>query len=126
MERETPLLFVARNFETERKRLIDILRVRQAKGEKVGILLPQKRQVFGFAQVFREAGLEIGTPDNLNYNSEIPKIMSYHSAKGLSFDTVLLPRLVSNSFSHFTNHKIGRLLFIGINRPTKWIYKAAQ
>jgi superfamily I DNA/RNA helicase len=121
-ERETPLLFVARNFEEERERLIDIFRVRQAKGEKVAVLLPQKRQVFGFAQGFREADLEIETPDNTNFTNDLPKIMPYHSAKGLTFDTVLLPRLVRTSFPHITDARITRLLFVGITRATKWVY----
>jgi superfamily I DNA/RNA helicase len=119
---ETPLLFVARNFEEERERLIDIFRVRQAKGEKVAVLLPQKRQVFGFAQGFREADLEIETPDNTNFTNDLPKIMPYHSAKGLTFDTVLLPRLVRTSFPHITDARITRLLFVGITRATKWVY----
>lgn len=121
-ERETPLLFVARNFEEERERLIDIFRVRQAKGEKVGVLLPQKRQVFGFAKGFREAGLEIETPDNTNFTNELPKIMPYHSAKGLTFDTVLLPRLVRSSFPRVTDARVLKLLFVGITRATKWVY----
>jgi superfamily I DNA/RNA helicase len=48
--------------------------------------------------------------------------MSYHSAKGLTFDTVLLPRLVRSSFPHVTNPRIARLLFVGITRATKWVY----
>jgi len=121
-ERETPLLFVAEKFEAERERLIEILRVRQAKGEKVGVLLPKKDQVFGIAQSIRTAGMEIETPDKTNFNSELPKIMSYYSAKGLTFDTVLLPRLVRTSFPHVTNARITRLLFVGITRATKWVY----
>jgi superfamily I DNA/RNA helicase len=121
-ERETPLLFVAEKFEAERERLIEILRVRQAKGEKVGVLLPKKDQVFGIAQSIRTAGLEIETPDNTNFNSELPKIMPYYSAKGLTFDTVLLPRLVRSSFPHISNARIARLLFVGITRATKWVY----
>jgi len=121
-ERETPLLFVARNFEEERERLIDILRVRQSKGEKVAVLLPQKRQVFGFAQAFKEAGLEIETPDNLDFTNDLPKIMTYFNVKGLTFDTVLLPRLVRSSFPYVSNARTTRLLFVGISRATKWAY----
>jgi len=121
-ERETPLLFVARDFEEERERLIEILRVRQGKGEKVAVLLPQKRQVFGFAQGFREAGLEIETPEAMDFTNDVPKIMPYHSAKGLTFDTVLLPRLVRASFSKDTDARLARLLFVGITRATKWVY----
>ena len=97
-EKETPLLYIAANFEEERQRLIGILRARQSKGEKIAILMPQKRQVYGFAESIRGAGLEIETPENMDFTNAIPKIMPYHSAKGLTFDSVLLPRLVGGSF----------------------------
>ena len=129
--RETPLLYIADDFDDERARLIDIVRTRSMKGEKVGILLPHNRQVFGFAQGLSEAGLEVEIAARkgkstdripLNFNSDRPKLMTYHSAKGLTFDTVILPRLVPNSFSNLTNERIKKLLFVGVTRATKWVY----
>lgn len=122
VERETPVLFKARDFAEERTRLIEVLRQRSTRGEKVAVLLPQKRQVYGFAQGLEEAGLEVETPENINFNTTVPKIMPYHSAKGLTFDTVLLPRLVNPSFPRLTPERITRLLFVGITRATKWVY----
>jgi superfamily I DNA/RNA helicase len=121
-ERETPLLYYATNFDDEKVRLIEILRVRLAKGEKIAILLPQKRQVFGFAQGLKNAGLEIETQDDLDFTTDLPKIMTYHSAKGLTFDTILLPRLVPRSFSSVSEARIECLLFVAISRATKWVY----
>lgn len=106
--------------------LSEILRVRQSKGEKVAILLPQKRQVFGFAKGIREAGLEIETPENMDFQNDIPKIMPYHSAKGLTFDTVLLPRLVRSSFPRISDSRIMKLFFVGITRATKWVYMSSR
>ena len=125
-EREIPLLYMAPDFDHEKSRLIEILRVRQSKGEKVAILLPQKRQVFGFAKGIREAGLEIETPEKMNFQNDIPKIMPYHSAKGLTFDTVLLPRLVRSSFPRVSDSRIMKLLFVGITRATKWVYMSSR
>jgi len=125
-ERERPLLYLAPDFEHEKSRLIEILRVRQSKGEKVAILLPQKRQVFGFAKGIREAGLEIETPEKMDFQNPIPKIMPYHSAKGLTFDTILLPRLVRSSFPRISDSRIMRLLFVGITRATKWVYMSSR
>lgn len=51
--------------------------------------------------------------------------MTYFGAKGLTFDTVLLPRLVRNSFSRFYNYRVMRLLFVGISRATRWVYLSA-
>ena len=125
-ERETPLLYLATDFEDEKRRLIEILKIRQSKGEKVAILLPQRRQVFGFAKGIREAGLEIETPEKMDFQNDIPKIMPYHSAKGLTFDTVLLPRLVRSSFPRISDSRIMKLLFVGITRATKWVYMSSR
>jgi len=83
----------------------------------VAILLPQKRQVFGFAKGIREAGLEVETPEKMDFQNDIPKIMTYYGAKGLTFDTVMLPRLVRSSFPRISDSRIMRLLFVGITRP---------
>ena len=67
-------------------------------GERIGILVPLKKQVFGFAAGLKQAGFEVEAQDNPDFTNVKPKILSYHSAKGLTFDTVLLPRLVAASF----------------------------
>lgn len=121
-ERQLPLLYQATDFEDERDRLLDIVRTRLLMGDKIAILLPQKRQVFGFAKGLKEAGLEVETPDNIDFNTDLPKLMPYHSAKGLTFDAVLMPRLVPRSFQRIGAAIIERLLFVGISRATRWVY----
>ena len=133
-ERETLLLYTAEDFEHEREQLIEMIKMRQIKGERVAILLPQKRQVHGFAKGLRESGLEVecqkqrGNDDGdgaLDFNSELPKLLTYHSAKGLTFDSVLLPRLAPNSFVHLTEERTKRLLFVAMTRASNWLYFSA-
>jgi superfamily I DNA/RNA helicase len=67
----------------------------------VGILFPNNKMVkeadeFFSSQNFRvEAKYDISWPDNtkfsLNFHSENPKILTYHSAKGLQFEAVFIP-----------------------------------
>ena len=121
-ERQLPLLYAAADFEDERDRLLDVIRTRLLIGDKIAILLPQNRQVFGFAKGLEEAGLDVETPNNIDFNTDLPKLMPYHSAKGLTFDTVLMPRLVPRSFPRFGADHIDRLLFVGISRATRWVY----
>jgi hypothetical protein len=40
--------------------------------------------------------------------------MAYHSAKGLTFDSVLMPRLVSSSFQRVTPDRLERLVFVAL------------
>jgi len=48
--------------------------------------------------------------------------MPFHSAKGLTFETVLMPRLLPNAFAQLSKERIDRLLFVGITRATTWVY----
>jgi superfamily I DNA/RNA helicase len=130
-EKELPLLYVADDADDERARLIDVAKTRQARGEHIAILLPTNRQVFGFARGLTDAGLEVEVRQEswrkdapfppLNFNSELPKLLTYHGAKGLTFDSVLLPRLVPGSFRRSTIPE-SNLLFVGSTRATRWVF----
>src|ERR1017187_5758878 len=122
-EIQTPLLYEADGFEDERARLIEVLRERQIVDRTIAILFAQNRQVEGFAKGLREEGIPVETrKSGLNFASQVPKVLTIHSAKGLTFDSVLLPRLVSTSFSGRLEGMTDRLLYVGITRATKWLY----
>jgi len=131
IERQTPLVYFARNFEDEKQMLYDVVRERLLKNERVGILVPQNRLAFGMAKGLTEVGIEVEVPyqkgqrnplPTHDFTSARPKIMAYHSAKGLTFDTVLLPRLVPSLFSRTRPELMERLLFMAITRATRWCY----
>ena len=48
--------------------------------------------------------------------------MPYTSAKGLTFDTVLMPRLIPGLFANLGPERLERWLFVGITRATQWVY----
>jgi superfamily I DNA/RNA helicase len=123
MEIQTPLLYEAANFEDERARLIEVLRERQIVDRTIGILFAQNRQVEGFAQGLRAEGISVETRrSGLDFSSHLPKILTIHSAKGLTFDSVLMPRLVAASFAGKLTGWAERLLYVGLTRATKWLY----
>lgn len=45
---------------------------------------------------------------------------------GLTFDTVLLPRLTPKSFPSMAPERIGRLLFVALTRATRWAYMSTD
>ena len=111
--------------------LYQMVRERQLMNDRIAILFPQNRQVFGFAQGLTEAGMEVEVPKQRSgnnalpthdFNSSRPKLMAFHSAKGLTFDTVLMPRLVSGSFQRVTPARLERLVFVALTRAAKWAY----
>jgi superfamily I DNA/RNA helicase len=119
---ETPLYYQASDFEDEKATLIETVKVRLSRGERIAVLLPQRRQVYGYAKGFQEAGLPMETPREIDFNTDVPKIITYHSAKGLTFDTVFMPGLTNRSFVNLSDSRIRRLLFVGITRATGWVY----
>lgn len=120
-ERETPLLIRAQSADQERKQIFDMVRIRLARGERIAVLFPQQRQAYGFAKGLMEEGIDCENPRELDFTTDKPKLMPYHSAKGLTFDTVLMPRLVDKSFGRVSYERIVRLLFVGITRATRWV-----
>jgi superfamily I DNA/RNA helicase len=48
--------------------------------------------------------------------------MTYYGAKGLTFETVIMPRLVPSSFHQVSPERLEKLFFVGITRATRWVY----
>ena len=86
----------------------------------VGILLPHNEDVILVHDLLKRNGVnhEVrfkdkedwrNNIDNLDFTTENPKVMTYHSAKGLQFGTVFLPRLemfsVDGVNKYWINHK---------------------
>ncbi|MCS6802457.1 MAG: 3'-5' exonuclease [Chloroflexota bacterium] len=120
--REPPLLYVAASFQTEKQRLIEVMRQRLLANQQIGVLFHLKRQVFGFAQALQSNGIDVEVAPNLDFASNKPKITTIHSAKGLTFDSVFLPRLVVASFPRATVERIRNLLFVAVTRARSWVY----
>jgi superfamily I DNA/RNA helicase len=129
MERQKPCLYVARDWDDEIDHLAEVLRERRLMNNRCGIIVPTNRDLYSVATKLGERGVEVhkavplrrgGTPPD--FDSLTPVIASYHSAKGLTFDCVLLPKLVENNFSKVKGEFRKRLLLVGITRATQWAY----
>ncbi len=130
MDRQKPCLYIARDWADEIDHLADVLRERRLLNHRCGIIVPSNRDLHDIAEKLEQRGNEVhkaisvlkgGTPPD--FNSLVPVIASYHSAKGLTFDTVLLPRLVDRHFPRIGGPSIRqRLLLVGITRATQWAY----
>jgi superfamily I DNA/RNA helicase len=126
-ERQTLLLYMARDFNDEMKRLVEIVRERQIVDQRIAILFYRNDQVHCFTTGLREEGLEVETREALDFDSGAPKVLTLHSAKGLTFDTVIMPRLRQAAFPPLmTTSGREKLLFVGITCATKWVYFSAE
>lgn len=132
VEREKPLLYLASGGADEIDRLAEVARARLLRGERVAVLLPNRRLVYRFASGLVERGIPVEVPHRhgetdspfpaLDFASDLVKVMPFHSAKGLTFDTVLMPRLGASDFFNRGDAALRRLLFVGITRATSWVY----
>lgn len=128
--RHRPLLYLANGADDEKVHLIDLVRTRIDRNERIAILLPTNRHVFGYAKAFHEVGLEVEVnlsgrkkKDHLrdsDFNSTLPKLMPIPSSKGLTFDTVLMPRFNRRFVEKVDRDRLERWLFVGITRATTW------
>ena len=131
-ERQLPLLYLARDRDDERAYLIQVIRTRVDRNERIAILLPTRWLAFGYARDLQEAGLKVevnqstgGKDDSLppiDFITTSPKIMAFPSSKGLTFDTVLMPCCNKRFLHKIDPDRLDRWLFVGITRATRWIY----
>ena len=130
MDRSRPLFYVADNSTDEMAHMVEMVRLRLTYGDSIAVLFPQQRQVHGFAKGFTEAGIDVevqqrwGEP--IDFSNPLPKLMTYHQAKGLTFDSVFLPRLNQSSFPGAMRERIGHLCFVGVSRAVKWVYMSGK
>ena len=133
IERQTPLLYRAADEADERRRLVEILRERLHKNERVGILFPTFRQVGEFADFLQAEGIladrqtatdKQGRRPALDFSTGRPAVLTYHSAKGLTFDSVLMPALSPHAVRS-AQATATRMLFVALTRATQWVYVSA-
>jgi len=103
--------------------------------DTVGVLLPRQKASGYIAQGLQELGLrEIEyytsrSASSINFENEDPKIMTFWSAKGLQFDTVVIPFL-SNSYGSGNVFSKGenemRAIYVAFTRARKNLYFIAE
>ena len=102
--------------------------VKDNEGRKVGILLPNNPEVIRISQEFLDNNIEcefkynkgdndFDYVDNLNFNTLLPKIMTYHSAKGLQFDIVILPL-----YNGANDDEARKALYVAMTRTMHSLY----
>lgn len=97
-EEETIPHFLGYQNEAERLEAIKRL-IKSERFHNVGIFLPTNDMVFDLYTKLTQDGYNVeckyslGTDSfiTLDFRTNLPKIMTYHSAKGLQFETVILP-----------------------------------
>jgi superfamily I DNA and RNA helicase len=94
----------------------------------VGILVPDNEMVLEIMNAFTDAKFacefkynmgynDSNNRDTLNFKTDRPKLMTYHSAKGLQFETVILPYYQGAKTS---NER--KALYVAMTRTYRYLY----
>ena len=130
--KEQPFFYIAPLLEREIELMAETVQMRQSMNEKVGIIVPTDRLLHDTAEKLmkkrvrvekvteRDAQNVIHEP--YDFGTLVPKITTYQKAKGLTFDTVFLPRLVEDAFSNIQGEIRQKMLYVGITRARQWVY----
>jgi superfamily I DNA/RNA helicase len=131
-ERERPRFL---KYESVTKQADAIIRlIAKNKWRNVGILLPSNKAVCEMYRYLRERNLVCeskfsaeqrndgldtsqASNDTLNFYTESPKLMTYHSAKGLQFATVILPMFIEAK-----SHSDRKSLYVAMTRTYRNLY----
>ncbi len=100
-ERQLPFLLKYQNEQQQIEAIVKIVKDRSF--TDVGIFMPDNTSVERLHDMFKKNNVDVevrynkdgGSVDTLNFKTTLPKIMTYHSAKGLQFETVFIPMLPS-------------------------------
>lgn len=90
---ELPKILKFPNLASKLDSIYDIVKNRQL--EDVGIFFKSNDEVENAKNYFKQKGLEVEAKYNgsidLDFNSKLPKLATYHSSKGLQFENVFIP-----------------------------------
>lgn len=115
---EKPKIFKLSSFEAQMDKIAEIIKNRNF--EDVGILFRHNEEVERAYNYLSRKGLNVEAKINrnmdLNFNSDNPKILTYHSAKGLQFEAVFIPECVCNDESDRSP------LYVAITRTYQSLY----
>ena len=117
------------HFDNEQKQIEALLKlVKDNVGRNIGILLPNNPEVIRISQEFKDNDVEcefkynkgdndFDYVDNLDFNTVLPKILTYHSAKGLQFDMVILPM-----YNGANDDESRKALYVAMTRTMHSLY----
>lgn len=99
----------------------------------IGILLPHNKNVQEVSDLlnsleidheakYKDADDYHYNVDKLNFNTTNPKVMTYHSAKGLQFEVVFLPYISPISSNPDTKISEQKALYVALTRTYRYLY----
>ncbi len=120
-----PLLFRTRSEDEEWERVGEIIKQEIGANNRVAILVADNATVNRGHSALASSGIPVErvtarAPEGADFNALTPKILTVFSAKGLSFDTVLIPRITRQHYAYAAT-AAERMLFVACTRARDWV-----
>ena len=121
VEGDIPLIIEFSSMEQEAKYICD--RIRNELWKDVGIILKKNDDVEKMAALINANGIiceqKSENIDTLDFSSSNPKVLTYHSSKGLEFERVFIPECSENWNENKYNYQ--EALFVAITRAKETV-----
>ncbi|WP_242844962.1 3'-5' exonuclease [Clostridium cylindrosporum] len=120
MGKEIPMIIKCKGLYQELDYIINT--IQNERWSDVGILLASNKEVISVKDYFESKGIDVEykyderrkTYNTLDFYSNKPKILTYHSSKGLQFENVFLPACEVRSDS--INYSYKEALYVAVTR----------
>lgn len=128
-----PRFLKSESLESQLQKIKEIIEKRNF--SDVAILLPDNKAVVRTHKILNQIGLNHeakykdeedwrNNVETLNFNTTNPKLMTYHSAKGLQFEAVFLPEANLCNYSSITekDRSQRKALYVAMTRTYNYLY----
>lgn len=121
-QHETPVIMRFKTLDDELDVMAPALQERAFANQTSAVLVTNKNRVAQVARGLEDRGIEVRTHEDHDPDLSKPLVVTYHSAKGLTVDSVFLARVTGTAFKNIDDERARRMLFVGITRATHWVW----
>lgn len=125
-EKELPHFIQFNTIEEQISKIIEI--AKNNPDYSIGVLLPSNQQVvevceklknqdFDYEFKFKTEAQDKRAQGELHFTNNLPKVLTYHSAKGLQFDIVIIPM-----FKGAKSNEARKALYVAMTRTMHQLY----
>jgi len=120
---ETPAIHRASSRDAQMDELAQQVAQRAILGQQTAVLVPTNMHVKQVLREMAKRDVQCAHRRELTFGDSRPVVLTYHSAKGLTVDCVLLPFLTNKAFKGVPDAgQRKRILFVGVTRATHWVW----
>lgn len=124
-DNETPIVVFPHTDEEQWDLLASALMTRSELNQTSAVLVANEARAQLVSEELRKRSVASSTEIRAVFGDLTPEVLTFHKAKGLSFDAVFVPDLTEEVFRELREHTTMpayRILFSAITRASRWVW----